>query len=339
MKIKMVAIDKITTNPYRDLETYPVVRSKVESLKSSFATVGVWPSIIGREMPNGQIQQAFGHQRVHAAKELKLKEVPVIVMALTDEQMVQYMGRENGEDYSADFLVLLNTWEAGIKFAHERNNLKTVDVARLLGWTRLNPSSGYDKMSQVARACAGASSLIEQGYLSRDDLKDLSVRTAKDIVERALSRMESIDQSAKLSGAKAKDVDHAKSMVGKGVKATASEVRGGTVPASKVASRVDVNTLTAAGRAKGKVTPLFAMFGRALIDNIAKLLKSDSISDKLAEITKVIDQVVDEDDRIVLRQLDFELTEVSARAERWRKRLTPNKVKPFTAPARIGGPE
>ena len=35
----------------------------------------------------------------------------MIVRDLTDQQMLELMGRENGEDYSTDFLVMLNTWE------------------------------------------------------------------------------------------------------------------------------------------------------------------------------------------------------------------------------------
>jgi hypothetical protein len=30
--------------------------------------------------------------------------------------MLQFMGRENGEDYNAEFLVMLNTWEAAARF-------------------------------------------------------------------------------------------------------------------------------------------------------------------------------------------------------------------------------
>jgi ParB-like chromosome segregation protein Spo0J len=63
-----------------------------------------------------------------------LREIPLIVTDLTDKQMLQYMGRENGEDYNSDFLVMLNTWEEAAEFYREiRQNLKPLEIAQLLG--------------------------------------------------------------------------------------------------------------------------------------------------------------------------------------------------------------
>jgi hypothetical protein len=48
--------------------------------------------------------------------------------------------RENMEDYSASFLVLLETWEAAAAFvgASAPQDSQPIDIARLLGWTRLD---------------------------------------------------------------------------------------------------------------------------------------------------------------------------------------------------------
>ena len=48
------------------------------------------------------------------------------------------MGRENMEDYSQDFLVMLNAWEAGIKFATRggADGVRVRDIAKQLGWIR-----------------------------------------------------------------------------------------------------------------------------------------------------------------------------------------------------------
>jgi ParB/RepB/Spo0J family partition protein len=339
-EIRMVSIDKIDVNPYRNLHYYPLIPAKIEALKASFSTVGVWPSIIGRPAPNGKIQQAFGHQRIAAAKDLGIAEVPVIVSELTDEQMVQYMGRENGEDYNADFLIMLNTWEAGQDYARRRDqNVKATDIARLLGWTRPSPSHSGDMVNDLAAACAGASRLIDEGYLDRTTLDGLNVRAARDIVGRGLSRMESIERQARLSGAAAKDVTHAKSMVGKGMKATARETREGNITAKQISGRVDVNAFKAAGQSKAKASPLFAVFGHAVAESINKMLAFDATSEKLEEIAKVVNQVIEEEDRRILSRIDFELDMISDRASGWRKRLTPNKVKPFPASVKIGGAE
>jgi hypothetical protein len=250
------------------------------------------------------------------------------------------MGRENGEDYSADFLIMHNTWEAGVSFMEARpgnagQTAQPIDIARLLGWTEPH-AKRTDQMNDVARACAGATALINGGWLDREDLEDVSVRVARDIVGRAVSNMESISRSAKISGAPAEDVKHAKKMVGHGVKATVKEVRKGEVPTAKIASRVDVNTLIAAGKEKGKRTPFFDVFGRALVDSITKILDRDSNADKLAEIVKVVSQVTDEGDKVILRQLDYQLGEVGDRANRWRKRLSPSSARPVSLA--IGGP-
>jgi hypothetical protein len=338
-EIKMVPIDRIDANPYRDLDSYPIIEAKVEALKVSFRTVGLWPSIVVRPKGSTRYEQAFGHQRMAAATDLEIKEVPVIVADLSNEQMVQYMGRENGEDYSADFLIMLNTWAAGSKFAREHgNDPKATDIARLLGWTRPQPQrGGIDMMNDIASACAGASVLISEGLITRKDLFGLTTRAARDIVGRAMSRMESIARSAKLSGAPDEDVEHAKKMVGKGVRATADEARKGTVPTSQIASRVDVNTLVAAGRDRTKISPLFEVFGRALTESIAKALERDANAKKLAGIIKVLDMLTSERDRVVLRQIDFQLNEVSNRAARWRKRLSSPGTSKGAPTLAIGG--
>jgi hypothetical protein len=54
------------------------------------------------------------------------------------------MGRENGEDYASDFLIMLNTWDGAVRFIDnskaktrfESKDSKPLDIARLLGWRR-----------------------------------------------------------------------------------------------------------------------------------------------------------------------------------------------------------
>ena len=161
------------------------------------------------------------------------------------------------------------------------------------------------------------------------------MRMARDIVSRGLShgKHRTSSQTIRRTG---QCITYAKSMVGKGIKATAHEARTGATPARQIAGRVDVNTFRAAGQSKEKVTPLFAAFGHALADSINRTLQFDSNAEKLAEIVKVIHQVVDEDDRVILQRIDFELDQLGERTQRWRKRLTRNKVKPFPAPTQIG---
>jgi hypothetical protein len=58
-------------------------------------------------------------------------------------KLLQFLGRENGEDYGSEFLVMLNTWEAAVKFLALRERRKmTIEIAHFLG-KRLSPARHY----------------------------------------------------------------------------------------------------------------------------------------------------------------------------------------------------
>jgi len=323
-EIRMVPVNKVDINPYRNLHAYPVIPSKVEALKGSLTLNGMWPSIVARPAPNGKMQQAFGTHRMVAARELGLAEVPIIVSDLNDQQMIQYMAAENGEDYSTNFQIMLNTWEAGVEFCFRKHETspEDVEVARLLGWTRPHPQRKVDMMNNVAYTCAKAVALIEADHLDRDDFVDMSTNTAREIVDRAASRMATIDQMAKLSHAKAKDIARAKSFLAKGTKKTAKDVREGKIAKQDIKSQIDLNTMRAADHTKEKPPLLFAAFGHKLAESINKMLAFDDNAEKLAEIAKVLHFVVDQSDKTILRQIGFELGELGVRTTEWRQRLT-----------------
>ena len=47
------------------------------------------------------------------------------------------MGRENMADYNADFLTMLETWDAAVQHLESRDatSSQPVEIATLLGWT------------------------------------------------------------------------------------------------------------------------------------------------------------------------------------------------------------
>ena len=110
IKVKISSIDP---NPMRALGDYPFNADKIETLRRSIKDVGLWEGLIGRQRGN-RIELAFGHHRHEAArKELGASaEISVIVRDLSDKQMLQFMGRENLEEYNADFLCMLESWQA-----------------------------------------------------------------------------------------------------------------------------------------------------------------------------------------------------------------------------------
>jgi hypothetical protein len=52
--------------------------------------------------------------------------------------MLQFMGRENMDDYNADFLTMLETWDAAIGYVTSRDvtEVQPIVITELLGWTQ-----------------------------------------------------------------------------------------------------------------------------------------------------------------------------------------------------------
>lgn len=324
-----VPISLIDENPHRNLGTYPTIQKKVEALQRSIEHVGLWEGIIARQAGD-RYQMAFGHHRLEAARGLGLTEIPLIVRDLSDEEMLQFMGRENGEDYRTEFLIMLNTWEGAVNFRNpdrSGSKCKAIDAARLLGWVATHGKSGSLQMNDTARACAAAYAVLQGGYMDREDLDGINVKAAQSIVERAHSRMEQIEKAAKVTKTPPKQVESAKKHVAKGAKVTADDVREGNIAQKDIRAEVDVNAYRSAATSKVKDTPLFAVFGKALVDRVKKMLASDASAEQLEEIAKSVNAVTMEADHAVLRQLGFEMSELGKRSEAWRKRLIPTSEK------------
>lgn len=327
-EIIVTPIGSIDPNPFRLLSEYPYVERKIESLMRSFKDVGMWEGVIARKAGN-RSQIAFGHHRIEAARRLKLKQVSLVVRDLTDEQMIQFMGRENLEDYNTDFLCMLETWEAAVKFlVRDRENLQPIHIARLLGWTRVD---GEEKLNATARACSAAHALIKGGYLSRDDLRELSVKAAQEIVERAQSRMEQIDKMAKITQRPPSETERAKQHIGKAARVVAKGYRQGThgLGIKDLRGRVDSEAFKSSSKSK-KQSPLFAVFSGAVIDSIQKMLRTDATSDKLEQIVGSLSEITMDEDHAAVRRIDFALAEHGILTDGWRKKLAPKgKVIPF----------
>jgi hypothetical protein len=324
-KIVTVPISKIEINPYRKLHAYPYNETKLAVLQASINDLGLWEGVIAREQA-GKFELAFGHHRVEAARRVKLKEIPLVVRSLTDQQMLQFMGRENMEDYRADFLISLETWEAGMQFLQglsraRDKKIQPLDCAKLLGWISHDSSQAASKMSHTARACHAAYALIVGGHLAREDFQGLSVKDAEAIAGRSLSHMERIDTMGKLSRRPKEDLQQAKRQIAKGAKVTAAESRRGDVLTRDLRSRVDVNTYVAASRAK-KTSPLFAAFGKTLGDSLDHMLSDDSAANRLQAIVDALGKIELESDQDIVARVAHTLGGVSERALRWQRKVS-----------------
>lgn len=88
-------------NPFRDMKNYPIIREKVDQLKSSINETGFWDNVLARKN-NGKIEIAYGHHRLMALKELfpKGTVVDIPIKNLPDSIMLKIMANENMEQWS-----------------------------------------------------------------------------------------------------------------------------------------------------------------------------------------------------------------------------------------------
>lgn len=336
-QVQNVGISQIDANPFRRLGDYPYVERKVEALMKSISDVGLWEGIIGRMVGN-RVEIAFGHHRAEAARRVGLDAINIIIRDLTDDEMLAFMGRENMEDYNADFLTMLETWEAAV--AHlfpsmDGNKTQPVEIAKRLGWTQVRTPSGRQinnavQMNRTAEACNSAFTLMNNGYIKRGDLHDMSVRDAREILVRASANMKRLDALGKQGQRPAREIETAKQQISKAVRTTAEEAREGSVSKRELRSRLDTNTYIHAKEAKVK-TPLFSEFGKVLAARIEGMLATDVNADKLSEMVKVIGIIDTDEDKQIVERIQFYLGQLSNRADKWAVRLKQEKIVPFKA--------
>jgi ParB-like chromosome segregation protein Spo0J len=126
--LKKVQLDRIDPNPYRRYGEYPILRDKVETIKESIETTSYWPNIIVRRTPDGRYQQAFGHHRLQALRELRkpTEEIEVIVRDLSNEMMFRMMSRENARQFKSSPWMEVECIRSALD-AHDRGEI-TLDV-------------------------------------------------------------------------------------------------------------------------------------------------------------------------------------------------------------------
>ena len=279
----------IDANPHRILGDYPYDEKKIDALRRSYDEVGMWPGgVVARKVGN-RYQIAFGHHRVEAARRANLKTVALTLQELNDEQMLGYMGRENMEDYNANFMVMLETWEAALKFSRIAwKKSQPTDIARKLGWTiNKRPGKEYkaSELNDTASACADAVELISGGHITREALAGLSVRAAREICGEASKTIRQIDSSGRLTGSTAKDIAAAKKQVGKAVVQTTKDKRTMDVPNKDLRGTVAVHTYRFAKEvAKEARTPLFSVFARTVAAQIANWNNKDTVRERIEEM-------------------------------------------------------
>jgi ParB/RepB/Spo0J family partition protein len=128
MKINVKELD---SNPFRNIEQYPIDRAKVEALKTSIESTSFWDNIIARKK-NGRYQIAYGHHRLIAIKELRVKQVDIPIRKLDDATMLRIMAEENIE-WSTSPAVINET-------VYAVKNFLDGELAKYKDWKHVNKS-------------------------------------------------------------------------------------------------------------------------------------------------------------------------------------------------------
>jgi hypothetical protein len=324
-------IDVIDPSPFRDLSHYPFIEKKIATLRRSIEDCGLWEGAIARRKGN-RFELAFAHHRIEAARRNGLETVPLLIRNLDDDEMLRFAAYENSEDFNCDFLAQLELWEAAIKWsAVALHSTQPTEIARLLGWTR--PRKDRDSanmLGETAKACNSAHQLIEAGHMTRADLTDLSIKAAREIVERAHSRIEMLEKLGTQGKRPRVEIQADQKHVAHAAKSVARDVRGGGIRHSEIRGEIDYRAHRTV-REDNRQTPIFAAFAKSVADHIHAMLVTDRTAEKLAEMERALPIVSMEEDHQALRRIDFALAEHEHTTGRWRERLTPQgkKVVPF----------
>jgi len=225
-KTKMVPLNKIRDNPWRDRVRNPIDANRVEAIAVSIGKTKYWMGTYGREMPDGTVQLAFGHHRFEAAKEQGLKEIPIIIEDFTDGEMLVWMAQENvrgelpvvieavsavvsalGENKVALESLDPSTNKSIVRYAPsfipgkapgptEGPRPYTVDsVARFLGYIKRSTNKARDSVV----AAVGILEQAEKAKIEVDEKKAASV-------ERSFSKMSVRDATKALSEVKRREL-------------------------------------------------------------------------------------------------------------------------------------
>ena len=322
--IESVSLAEIDTNPFRRLGDYPYNEKKLDELKRSISDVGLWEGVIGRRNGN-RVEIAFGHHRIEAARRLKMTAGDLIIRELTDDQMLEFMGRENGEEYNTDFRCLLETWEAAVNHLGAEHGSRLA-AAELLGWTTPNGAQ-----SGRANACAKALKAVNEGLTHRENLTGLNVYQANTLIGELQEQIAVIDNPLSKTKRTEEEKAQAKKETVEDVNAIIEEVGAGEVGTQDARTRIKV----ARGQAEERVSPkpvtqrplpeLWSA-ARTMENRIGTILLNDATADKLDQLVEAYPIIVQEDQDTLLAGIIKELEALERRAATYRRKLSGETV-------------
>jgi hypothetical protein len=225
-----VQVADLHPNPFRRLDRYPVDRGKIDALKQSIKDTTFWDNLLVRPNQNGKggYEIAYGHNRVEALRELRIKEIDIPVRDLDNNHMAQIMSHENMQEWGHSSSIEQETVRAVVEaYADGRITLPSVAPRQDNASVRLAPyfrqnrdadglSSRTDHPYTVetlaqflgwkeykVQTALNALALIDEGLASDKTFEGLSTKQAQTVVQQAKRALaETGDKKAAKSVAK-----------------------------------------------------------------------------------------------------------------------------------------
>jgi hypothetical protein len=229
----IIKFKDILPNPNRDLKFNPLDPVKVSALEASINSTGFWDNVVVRRCPTqpSKFEQAYGHQRVQAAKNAGLKQADFIVKELSDEDMIKIMALENDDAYRYSILSLLEkvkavviglaegrvkpfkigekTKDSSIIYAPSYtpggsssklldHRYTTANVAQFLGMFSVRKEDKAVVPDNKVIAALGALRLMQSGHMTESSIRDLKVN-------RLLEQVRSLEQRKEVSKEREKE--------------------------------------------------------------------------------------------------------------------------------------
>lgn len=212
MKFKL---KDVHSNPFRDMDRYPIHPQKIEQLKKSIASTSFWDNVVARKREGGGIEIAYGHHRLVALRALYNPETEFdwIVRDLDDKEMLKIMAHENLDEWGHDSGIERETVRAVVKaFAEDRIFLpkppkdtssdklrhapnfcfgvrssdshdRPYTADTIVGF--LGGTMSIDTVKYTLRALC----LIEEGHIKEEQLKGLSSNQSREVVNQTATAL------------------------------------------------------------------------------------------------------------------------------------------------------
>lgn len=191
-----VEVSKLKPNPYRRINEYEIDREKVEELKMSINDTSFWDNLLARKHGN-EYQIAYGHHRLEALKELKIKEIDIPVRNIDDGMMIKIMANENRDTYKANRSVMIETIKVAREFLRGQLNGGWGDLDKSIRVNFLNEHA-FD----VAKGMGVGKQTIQKFLGGNWKEWEIQEALAQLDVDKAVIEPKALDQFESLSTAK-----------------------------------------------------------------------------------------------------------------------------------------